>query len=165
MKATTSPPAAAGGRRTHTTLAAFIVGLPLAAAVLFGVRYGADASTALQDLGHYVSNPVECVEVVLFCCAISALAAKVLRNRVERRACRADVLPPWDGRPVPAAEAPKLLAAVQQAVPAAAQHLPRPARRRRPRIPLPARRRRRPRRPAAHPGRQRRGEPWRAASP
>ncbi len=113
MKATTSGPAN-GGRRTNTTLAAFMVGLPLAAAVLAGVRYGAEHVDALKEQGHYVSNPVECVEVVLFCCAIGALAAKVLRNRVERRACRIDVLPPWDGRPVPPAEAPKLLAAVRK---------------------------------------------------
>ena len=113
MKATISAPAI-GGRRTHTTLAAFLVGLPLAAGVLIGVRFGAEHVDALRELGHYVSNPVECVEVVLFCCAISALAAKVLRNRVERQACRADVLPPWDGRAVAVAEAPKLLAAVQK---------------------------------------------------
>ena len=114
MKATT-PGAAPGGRRTHTTVAAFAVGLPLAAAVLFGVRFGAEHLAVLRELGHYVSNAVECVEVVLFCCAVSALAAKVLGNRTERRACRAEVLPPWDGRPVPAADAPKLLAALKRA--------------------------------------------------
>ena len=113
MKATNSGPAN-GGRRTNTTLAAFMIGLPLAAAVLAGVRFGAERLDALRELAHYVSNPVECVEVVLFCCAISALGAKVLRNRVERRACRIDVLPPWDGRPVPPAEAPKLLAALRK---------------------------------------------------
>ncbi len=113
MKATT-PGAAPGGRRTSTTVAAFVVGLPLAAVVLFGVRFGAEHLAVLRELGHYVSNPVEFVEVVLFCCAISALGAKVLGNRTERRACRAEVLPPWDGRPVPAAEAPKLLAALNR---------------------------------------------------
>src|SRR5438270_14049423 len=107
MKATT-PGAAHAGRRTHATQAAFAVGLPLAAAVLFGVRLGAERLEFLKALGHYVSNPVECVEVVLFCCAVSALGAKLLSSRVERRACRADVLPPWDGRPVPPADAPKL---------------------------------------------------------
>ena len=68
MKATTSGPANSG-RRTNTTLAAFMVGLPLAAGVLVGFRFGAERLDALQELGHYVSNPVECVEVVLFCCA------------------------------------------------------------------------------------------------
>src|SRR5258708_21323091 len=91
MKATTSG-AVQRGRRTNTTVAAFAVGLPLAAAVLFGVQYGAEHVEALQSIGHYVSNAVECVEVVLFCCAVSALAAKVLRSRTERRPCRAEVL-------------------------------------------------------------------------
>ena len=113
MKATT-PGAAQGGRRTNTTVAAFVFGLPLAAAVLFGVQYGAEHVEALKGVGHYVSNAVECVEVVLFCCAVSALAAKVLRSRVERRACRAEVLPAWDGQPIPVADAPKLLAVVQR---------------------------------------------------
>jgi biopolymer transport protein ExbB/TolQ len=113
MNAITSG-AANGGRRTKTTMAAFLVGLPLAAAVLAGVHYGAAHLPAMQELEHYISNPVECVEVVLFCCAISALGAKVLRSRIERSACRANVLPPWDGRPVPLTEAAKLLASVQQ---------------------------------------------------
>ena len=113
MNATTSG-AANGGRRTQTTLAAFLVGLPLAAALLAGVHFGAAHLPAIQELEHYISNPVECVEVVLFCCAISALGAKVLRSRIERRACRADVLPAWDGRPVPIAEAAQLLASVQK---------------------------------------------------
>jgi biopolymer transport protein ExbB/TolQ len=113
MNATTSG-AANGGRRTNTTMAAFLVGLPMAAAVLASVHFGAAHLAAMQELEHYVSNPVECVEVVLFCCAISALGAKVLRSRIERRACRADRLPAWDGRPVPIAEAAKLLATVQQ---------------------------------------------------
>ncbi|HVS34065.1 MAG TPA: MotA/TolQ/ExbB proton channel family protein, partial [Gemmataceae bacterium] len=113
MKATT-PGAAPSGRRTYTTVAAFAVGLPLAAAVLCGIRFGADHLAALRELGHYVSNPVECVEVVLFCCALSALVAKVLGNRIERGACRASLLPAWDSRPVAAAEAPKLLAALKR---------------------------------------------------
>ena len=106
--------AANGGRRTKTTLAAFLVGLPLAAGVLAAVHLGAARFAAIQELEHYISNPVECVEVVLFCCAISALAAKVLRSRIERRACGMNMLPAWDGRPVPITEAAKLLASVQQ---------------------------------------------------
>jgi biopolymer transport protein ExbB/TolQ len=111
----TTPGAAPAGRRTNTTVAAFVVGLPLAAAVLFGVQLGAAHFALLAELAHYVSNPVECVEVVLFCCAVGALASKVLRNRAERQACRADLLPSWNGRPVAAAEAPKLLAILQRA--------------------------------------------------
>ena len=45
---------------------------------------------------------------------VSALGAKVWQNAGERRAARATVLPPWDGRPVPVAEAPGLLAGVSR---------------------------------------------------
>jgi hypothetical protein len=113
MKATTSG-AAPGGRRTHATFVAFAAGLPMAVAVLCGVRLGTAHLEGLGELAHYVSNPVECVEVILFCCAVCALASKVLSNRAERRACRAEILPPWDGRPVPAADAPKLLGALNR---------------------------------------------------
>jgi hypothetical protein len=70
---------------------------------------GALAGTPLD---HYLSHAVEQVEVVMFCLAVSALGAKVWQYVGERRACRAEVLPPWDGRAVPVAEAPKLLAGV-----------------------------------------------------
>ena len=38
------------------------------------------------------------------------LGAKLWQNRRERRACRSEVLPFWDGQPVAVAQAPKLLA-------------------------------------------------------
>ncbi len=102
---------AARPRRPLTTVAAFGVGVPLAAAVLALVRGGALAGTAL---GHYVSHTVEQVELVLFCLAVSGLLAKVWQNVAERRAFRAAVLPPWDGRVVPVAEATQLLAGVSR---------------------------------------------------
>jgi biopolymer transport protein ExbB/TolQ len=97
----------ARSRRSLTTVAAFAVGLPLAGGVLTLIHLGALAGTPLH---HYLSHAVEQVEVVMFCCAVSALGAKLWQNVGERRACRADVLPPWDGQPVPVAEAPTLLA-------------------------------------------------------
>jgi biopolymer transport protein ExbB/TolQ len=57
----------------------------------------------------YVSHPVECVEVVMFCMAVGALAAKMKRYFVERRACRSRILPAWDGRTVAVSEAANLL--------------------------------------------------------
>jgi biopolymer transport protein ExbB/TolQ len=101
--------AAQPSRRSLTTVAAFAVGLPLAGGVLALIHLGALAGTPLH---HYLSHAVEQVEVVMFCLAVSALGAKLWQNVGERRACRAEVLPPWDGRPVPVAEAPKLLATV-----------------------------------------------------
>jgi biopolymer transport protein ExbB/TolQ len=105
----TAEPRAARSRRSLTTVAAFVVGLPLGGGILTLIHMGALAGTPLD---HYLSHAVEQVEVVMFCLAISALGAKVWQYFGERRACRADVLPAWDGRAVPVTEAPKLLAGV-----------------------------------------------------
>jgi biopolymer transport protein ExbB/TolQ len=89
---------------------AFAFGLPLAALILVPLRLEPLAS---MELARYVKHNVECVEVILFCCAMAALAAKFIFSTAERAVCDAEVLPPWDGRPVPVSEAPNLLAAVQ----------------------------------------------------
>ena len=106
MKPST-PAAPDHARRTRTTAAAFLIGLPLAAAILGAIHYGPLHETFVA---RYVEHTVEWVEVVLFCCALGTLGAKLGHNVSERRACRAAVLPPWDGRPVPVAQAPDLLA-------------------------------------------------------
>jgi biopolymer transport protein ExbB/TolQ len=102
-----TPGAAPRGRRSRATLAAFAFGLPAAAVALAAVRFTALRATVAY---RYFEHPVEWVEVALFCCAVAALAAKLWRSAAEYRACRADALPPWDGRPVPVDEAPRLLA-------------------------------------------------------
>jgi hypothetical protein len=102
-----NPGAAERGRRPGTTAAAFLLGLPLAAAVLATFHVGPLHQTPAF---RYVEHPVENVEVVLFCCALGTLAAKLWVNRAERRALAADVLPAWDGKPVPVADATRLLA-------------------------------------------------------
>jgi hypothetical protein len=98
-------------RRSGATMAAFLIGLPLAAAVLGTIYSGPLRGT---EVFRYVSHPVECVEVVFFCCALGALASKFWHSRMERRACHADVLPRWDRQPVPLDEAPKLLAGLDR---------------------------------------------------
>lgn len=98
-------------RASGTTLAAFLVGLPLAVAVLWTIQFG---PWQHSQVIRYVSHPVEHAEVVLFCCALGALAAKLWAWRTETRACRTDVLPPWDGQPVPVAEAAGLMAGVNR---------------------------------------------------
>ncbi|HZT82403.1 MAG TPA: MotA/TolQ/ExbB proton channel family protein [Gemmataceae bacterium] len=103
---------AASRARRSTLAAALLVGLPLAAAVLVPLHYGPGRDTPAH---RYVSHPVECVEVVMFCCALGALAAKVWQNLGERRACNLDLLPEWDGRPAPVSEAGPLLAEIQKA--------------------------------------------------
>ena len=97
--------------RRATTAAAFLVGLPLAAAFLALVHYGPLRGTPLE---RYLKHGVECVEVVMFCLAAGALAAKLRGHLREDTALRAEVLPPWDGRPVPVAEASRLLGALSR---------------------------------------------------
>jgi biopolymer transport protein ExbB/TolQ len=104
-------PAPRRERRAHTTLVAFVVGLPLAAGVLYLLHFGPLRDTPAR---RYVSHPVEFVEVGMFCCALGALGAKLLGSRREGRACRVEVLPPWDGKAVPVAEAAGLLAGLNR---------------------------------------------------
>jgi hypothetical protein len=91
--------------------AAFVFGVPLAVLVLLPLRA---SPLAEWHLARYVKHTVECVEVLLFCCALSALAAKFRFSRTERAACEGTLIPPWDGRVVPAADAPELLAVLRR---------------------------------------------------
>jgi biopolymer transport protein ExbB/TolQ len=100
-----------GQARPRNTLAAFILGLPLAAGILYLMHFGPLRDTPAR---RYVSHPVECVEVVLFSCALGALLAKLWTYRTERRACRTEVLPRWDGQPVAVEKAAHLLAELDQ---------------------------------------------------
>jgi biopolymer transport protein ExbB/TolQ len=101
-------------RRTRTTLAAFVLGLPLATGILCAIWYGPFKDTVAA---RYVEHRAEQVEVVMFCMALGALAAKLTAFVTERRACRSTILPSWHGTPIPVADAAKLLAALR--------HLPR----------------------------------------
>jgi hypothetical protein len=93
--------------RSRTTLAAFLVGLPLAGAVLCLIHFGPLSTTVAV---RYVSHPVEYVEVVMFCGALGALGAKLWSCRTERRACEMPIVPPWNGQTVAVSEAGKLRA-------------------------------------------------------
>src|SRR5262245_56929512 len=96
--------AARPAARSASTLVAFALGVPLAVVLLALLKQG-----VLGEPGrHYVKHPAEKVEVLLFCCAVTALAFKLWQSRGERAACAAGVLPPWDGRPVPTTEAAAL---------------------------------------------------------
>jgi hypothetical protein len=52
---------------------AFVLGFPLAVLILGNFYWGPLSHTVLH---RYVSHPVECVEVIMFCCAVCGLAAK-----------------------------------------------------------------------------------------
>ena len=104
-----SPSTTLNRRRPGTTLAAFLIGLPMAAAILVGIHRGLPHDSIVV---RYVHHPVENVEVILFCCAMGALVAKLWQTLGERAACAASPLPAWDGKPVAVTEAPRLLSAL-----------------------------------------------------
>jgi biopolymer transport protein ExbB/TolQ len=106
-----SSPSAAPPRRAGSTLATFVIGLPLAAVVVGVFHFG-----PLREfpLSRYLEYPVQWAEVTLFCCAVGGLLAKLLALPAERKACRVDLLPRWDGKPVPVDQAPALLAALDR---------------------------------------------------
>lgn len=95
--------------KRSTTWAAFALGLPMGIAILLLIHRVAPEESPVR---RYVHNPVEGVEVILFCCALATLGTKLWRARAERAACRAEVLPPWDGKAVAAGEAEPLLSSL-----------------------------------------------------
>jgi hypothetical protein len=99
------------GRRSGATVTAFVIGLPLATAILGTIYFGPLHAT---EAFRYVSHPVECVEVVFFCVALGALASKFWQSGRERSACHSDVVPRWDGQPMSLDQASKLLAGLDR---------------------------------------------------
>src|SRR5215831_11812995 len=99
------------GQHARTPWTSLVIGVPLAAALLGLIHWGPLRDTTAR---RYVSHPVECVEVLMFCCAVVTLGGKLWRNQGERRACRTEMLPTWNGRPVPIAEAAQLLGVLKR---------------------------------------------------
>jgi biopolymer transport protein ExbB/TolQ len=97
--------------RSFASKAAFLIGVPLAAAVLAFIEFGPFTEEGAR---RYIKHPAEQVEVVLFCIALSALLAKLCGAWGERGAFRADPLPPWDGQTVPVGEAGPLRAGLRR---------------------------------------------------
>ncbi|MBI1913218.1 MAG: MotA/TolQ/ExbB proton channel family protein [Planctomycetes bacterium] len=100
-----------GGGISGNTGVAFALGVPLAVAIIVVGGLDSFEGTVLQ---RYLHHPIERVEIVVFCCALGALAAKFVNGRAQRRALAMPLLPPWDGRPQPPAEASALLAEVSR---------------------------------------------------
>ncbi|MFO0841713.1 MAG: MotA/TolQ/ExbB proton channel family protein [Gemmataceae bacterium] len=93
------------------TLAALLLGLPMAAGALALFRVGPLHHTTVA---RYVEHPVQWTVVAFFFTGVGALLVKLLQLRRERAACAADILPPWDGKPVPVAKAAELLVSVDR---------------------------------------------------
>jgi biopolymer transport protein ExbB/TolQ len=92
-------------RSSFASVAAFLFGLPVGSGLLLFLHRGPFHDS---DLLRYVEHPVEMTEVVMFCCAVGALLAKLAGWWAERSASRSQLLPPWDGQPVPVATAAAL---------------------------------------------------------
>jgi biopolymer transport protein ExbB/TolQ len=95
--------------RSRTPWTGFFLGLPLAAGILWLFHFGPLKHLPIQ---RYVRHEVECVEVMMFCCALGAFAVKLLGSWTEKQAWRWELLPRWDGRPVSTEEATPWLAAL-----------------------------------------------------
>jgi hypothetical protein len=104
-----SRPCEPGGNRkprSQTTLIALTFGVPLAIGLLYLVHADVIGN---EDVKRYVKHDVEMVEVVFFCCALGAFAAKLWSYGTERAVLRQTLLPAWDGRAVGVSEAGSLL--------------------------------------------------------
>lgn len=97
--------------RGVSPLAALIVGLPLAAGLVALFRYGPLKNT---PVARYVEHEVQWVLVGFFCVALAALLLKWLRLRIEYDALDRDLLPRWDGKPIPVEKAPELLTSLKR---------------------------------------------------
>jgi biopolymer transport protein ExbB/TolQ len=110
MSSNTLPtPPSSSARRSSGTLAALLVGLPLAAALLALFHFG---PLRHSKVFRYVEYPVQWVEVCFFCVGMGALALRWLSLRAENAACSVELLPRWDGKPLPATGAHELLAGI-----------------------------------------------------
>jgi hypothetical protein len=108
MSSVKDPIAVERAARRGTTFAALFFGVPLAAGFLALICFENSPLHRFPQ-SRYFHNPVEWVEVLLFCCALSALGAKLWRHFWEGRAAGAKPVPAWDGKPIPTREAASLL--------------------------------------------------------
>src|SRR5262245_50707487 len=93
-------------RRGASTLAALVIGLPLAVCAVALLRFG---PLRHLPIARYVEYPVQWVVVAFFCVTLGALLVKWLRLRVEFDALDRDLLPRWDGKPVAVEKAADML--------------------------------------------------------
>jgi biopolymer transport protein ExbB/TolQ len=89
-------------RGSFATAAAFLFGMPAGLGLLYFLHHGPFQDAAVLQ---YIEHPVEMTEVVMFCCAVFALLAKIVSSVRERSAQKGELLPHWTGQPVPVAQA------------------------------------------------------------
>ncbi len=92
-------------RGSFAMVAAFLFGLPVGVGLLWFLHHGPYQDS---DFVEYVKHPVEMTEVVMFCCAVGAMLAKIIAALGEWSVRRRELLPAWSGDPVPVSEAGSL---------------------------------------------------------
>lgn len=98
-------------RRSQSTIAALLIGLPLAAGVLVLFHFGPLRTTPAF---RYVEWPTQWVEMAFFCTGLGALSVRLWSLRAEQAALNREWLPVWDGKPVSVDKAGDLLAALRR---------------------------------------------------
>lgn len=106
LKMTSSSIKASNHTSKSGTLPALMFGIPLAVGFWSLAMFG---PIEIPLLKRYLGHPVELVEIIMFSCAMAALAWKYLSNRRENAALKSDLLPSWDEKLVSPLEAKKLL--------------------------------------------------------
>lgn len=106
QSATTRDQGSSSAVRSGSLIIALVIGVPLGVATIAFMRQPMFEGTMVK---RYASHPVECVEIVMFCCALGILVTKWWGRMWQRRALRQTVLPAWDGTPTTPAAADALL--------------------------------------------------------
>ncbi len=92
-------------RGSFVTWFTFAAGVPLGVGVLYLIEHGPWQNAIVQ---RYVHHEAEQAVVVFFCCSMAALLGKFLASLNERYAQSQQLLPRWDGKPIPASEVAQL---------------------------------------------------------
>jgi biopolymer transport protein ExbB/TolQ len=92
-------------RGSFVTWFTFAVGAPVGVGAVYLILHGPWQHEVVQ---RYVHQLAEQAVVVLFFCCLAALLAKALASLKERYALSQNLVPAWDGKPIPPAEVTKL---------------------------------------------------------
>jgi biopolymer transport protein ExbB/TolQ len=92
-------------RGSFVTWFTFAAGVPLGVGVLYLIEHGPWQNAIVQ---RYVHHEAEQAVVVFFCCCMAALLGKFLASLNERYTQSQQLLPSWDGKPIPAREVGQL---------------------------------------------------------
>lgn len=93
-------------RRSSSTMAALLLGIPLGLAVLVLLNSSLFAKCEFQ---RYLKHPVQHAIVIFFFSALGTLGVKLLAARRERHIFSVLPIPPWNGKVGPISEAQPLL--------------------------------------------------------